>query len=240
MHYKLEIELLSAVNPGSGAGWAGVIDSDVVFDAAGLPYIPGRRLRGIAREMAVEVVTALRAADAVAVAVGNGSNNAFTLTLTLTPTTPAPAATAIEHLFGKAGQDHSAPLAIANAELENAGAVRAWLQWAQQTTPHLAAPDRIISTLTHVRQQTAIAGNGVAQEHSLRTTRVLNAGLKFVSALELADEKYLPLLALALQVTRSLGGKRNRGLGKIRCRLLDAQTGEDVTQQTLDEFAKEK
>lgn len=218
MHYHLKLTLLSAANPGSGEGWAGTIDSDVVFDEFGLPYIPARRVKGILREMANEVAAALQLCHADE-------------TLKLAPTD-------VEGLFGRPGQDDSAPLAIANAYLEDYPRLRAWLQWAQQKTPHLAAPDQVISAFTHVRHQTAIDPDGIARDNSLRLTRVLNPGHEFVSVIELRDEKekHKILLALAAQVTRHFGGKRNRGLGKISCRLVALETGENVTQKTLKQF----
>lgn len=49
---KLKIELKSDLCTGSGYGYAGVIDTDVVFDCYGLPMIPARRLKGCMREAA--------------------------------------------------------------------------------------------------------------------------------------------------------------------------------------------
>jgi CRISPR-associated protein Csx10 len=219
MHYQLTLTLLSAANPGSGEGWAGTIDSDVVFDEFGLPYIPARRIRGILREMAGEVMAALHACHADEV-------------FQLRPND-------LEILFGKPGQNHSAPLSVANAHLRDYARLRAWMQWAQQKVPQWAAPDRVISAFTHVRQQTAIAPEGVAQENSLRLTRVVNPGYEFVSEIEIRDghEKYEPLLALTAQVTRSLGGKRNRGLGRIKCRLVAPDAQEDVIEKVLKQVA---
>ena len=42
---ELEIELLSPLCSGSGLNRPGVVDREVAFDAAGLPVIPGRRLK---------------------------------------------------------------------------------------------------------------------------------------------------------------------------------------------------
>lgn len=54
--YRLTIELQSDLCPGSGFDYAGVIDSDVCADEYGLPYIPGRRLKGCFRETAEKVL----------------------------------------------------------------------------------------------------------------------------------------------------------------------------------------
>jgi|GEM_PF-388480 len=226
-HYKLEITLLSAASAGSGEGWAGVIDSDVVFDRYGLPHIPGRRIKGVLRDMAEDVVNAYQLSTAGASA--------------------ALQSTDVSALFGGQGQDHAAPLAVGNAYLQDQHTIIPWLKWAQENMPEIATPDRVLSTFTHVRAQTAIANlgevkwldpqakteelaDGVADDGSLRLTRVLNADYTFVGDLTIDGdaEKHRHLLALAAQATRALGGKRNRGLGEVRCRLLEAASGENV------------
>jgi CRISPR-associated protein Csx10 len=221
MLLNLEIKLLSAVAPGSGEGWAGVIDSDVVFDELGLPYIPARRIKGILREMATDVVAALQSCG------GQDLLNVRDED--------------IKSLFGDPGQSGSSPLSVDNAYLEEYEQIREWIRWAQHKAPHLATPDRVISTFTHWRQQTAIdLDEGVAKENSLRITRTLNQGYKFVSRVGINEEKeeHRNLLALAVQVTHYLGSKRNRGLGRIECRLLDAVTNADLNQQALTLFSQ--
>ena len=53
--YKLQISLKSDTLIGSGEGFGSIIDTDVVFDSLGLPFIPGRRLKGCMRESANQV-----------------------------------------------------------------------------------------------------------------------------------------------------------------------------------------
>lgn len=203
MRYRLEIALLSAASPGSGEGWAGMIDSDVVFDEFGLPYIPGRRLRGLLRESAYDVL---------------GASSSF-----LDKFAAPLHETDIPDLFGYRGDEKAAPLVVENAYLENYREMQRWLKWAKRHFPEFMSTDSILATFTHLRQQTAIDNeNGIAKQGSLRTTRVLHRGMKFVAelAIEAGESKYETLLALATQVTRNLGGKRNRGLGQVQCRLL--------------------
>jgi CRISPR-associated protein Csx10 len=40
----------------SGDGFAGVVDTDICYDKYGLPYIPGKRVKGCLRECALEIV----------------------------------------------------------------------------------------------------------------------------------------------------------------------------------------
>ncbi len=102
--YTIEIELESDVLVGSGEGWGGVIDSDVVFDDYGLPYIPARRLKGCLREAAMEVTEAFMLCSQ----------------LVLPP---------VEMLFGSPGQEKSAPIMISNAYLKDYENICQWLQY---------------------------------------------------------------------------------------------------------------
>ena len=49
---RLKIELMSDLCAGSGYSYAGAIDSDVSYDAYGIPVIPARRIKGLMREAA--------------------------------------------------------------------------------------------------------------------------------------------------------------------------------------------
>ena len=53
--YELRLELLSNLCASSGDGYATTIDTDIVVDRLGIPYIPARRLKGCLREAAVYI-----------------------------------------------------------------------------------------------------------------------------------------------------------------------------------------
>lgn len=53
--YRLKIELLSDLCAGNGKGYTSSLDTDVCQDKYGFPYIPGRRIKGILRECALEL-----------------------------------------------------------------------------------------------------------------------------------------------------------------------------------------
>lgn len=216
MRYQLEIELLSVASPGSGEDWAGMIDSDIVFDEFGLPYIPARRIKGIVREMANDVAAAFQ--------------KCLPQQKTFDDKT-------VSELFGEQGRREAAAIAFHDAHLEDYEALKIWMQWARAHVPNLAAAENVIAVFTQVRPQTAIDENkGVAKEHSLRLTRVLRKGCKFVAAVDFghSNDELKNLLALAVGVTRALGGKRNRGLGKIKCALKDANN--ELVAAALKEF----
>lgn len=205
-----------------------MIDSDVVFDEYGLPYIPARRIKGILREMAYDVSGALAP-------LWGASPPLFTDAHVL-------------QLFGNRGEIHSSPLSVENACLADYQQTRQWLEWAKRNAKRKvkqksdAAPimtrARVMETFTHLRQQTAIE-NGIAQKGALRTSRVLNRHQQFFSRVEISpeNEDHETLLALAAGVMRALGGKRNRGLGQVQCRLLN-HNNQDLTEKALLEMGR--
>jgi len=83
---------------------------------------------------------------------------------------------------------------------------------------------------TRVRR-TALGGDRIAVERSLREMEVCIAGLTLVADVELPDRESLSALAFACRLVRSLGHGRSRGLG--RCRLSVVHEGSRVEQTTL-------
>ncbi|MBR6983953.1 MAG: hypothetical protein IKH75_10600 [Ruminococcus sp.] len=63
--YRLKIELMSDLCVASGDGYASVIDTDVVTDDQGVPFIPARRLKGCLREAAIYINTDQKIIDSI-------------------------------------------------------------------------------------------------------------------------------------------------------------------------------
>ena len=80
MRMKLIIELRSDLCAGNGKGFAQVIDIDTAIDACGIPYIPGRRIKGCLRELAGDVFREDQKTVGRIFGV-SGSNRAGTLTI---------------------------------------------------------------------------------------------------------------------------------------------------------------
>ena len=55
LNYQIKIILKSDTLIGSGEGFGSIIDTDVVFDDLGIPYIPAKRVKGIMLESAEEL-----------------------------------------------------------------------------------------------------------------------------------------------------------------------------------------
>jgi len=97
---QLEIELISGLAMGSGWGSPGAVDRDVTHDEFGLPFLPGKRLKGLLRDAYRAVI------DTTAFANLPGADD----------------------LFGKAGASHPGSVDFGDAHLPDASEIRNWLK----------------------------------------------------------------------------------------------------------------
>lgn len=185
---------------GSGEGYSTIIDSDVIFDDIGIPYIPARRIKGLLRESAEDVIQIAKSAFPSL----NGKNSI------------------IKDLFGDPGQEEPAPLIIPNFYTAEYFQSYAWLSYYLKHNDYgkIISKESIVNSFTRIRKNTSIE-NGVAKEHSLRTIRVVNKGITFKGTAKLTtnDSKMKNIFILSCLNLRTIGTKRNRGLGEIECEI---------------------
>ncbi|MCI2779026.1 RAMP superfamily CRISPR-associated protein [Clostridium perfringens] len=99
--------------------------------------------------------------------------------------------------------------------------------------------EEVLESLTEVRSFTRIE-NGVAQDGSLRSSRVIKKGLILYCNLESIKElnkKELGILACSLRSLQSIGMMRSRGKGEVKCSLY--KNGKDITEEAILSFRKE-
>lgn len=210
--YNLQIELLSPALIGSGERMGALIDSDIIFDDIGLPYIPGRRIKGLLRESAIKACEMLEKSNL---------NNFINITkLNQVPNPEKNSYKIVAFLFGMPGQIEPAPIYFSNLFIENYEKIKEWLEYLMNKYNAIFTKESIINYFTEIRQQTALE-DGVAKEGSLRTLRLAKKGLKFNGDIfiEKDDGSSLKILWLACENLRFLGTKRNRGFGEVKCTL---------------------
>ncbi len=192
---KLKINLDSYTLCGSGEG-AGLIDNDVVFDKLGFPYLPGRRIKGLLRESAQEVLEML--------------DKDVSLSCLLSS------------LFGSRGFKPGT-LKIPNLYLPDYDVIRAYTEELMKDR-NMSAINiaNIIATYTETRAQTALEKDGIAVDGSLRTSRLLKPRICFYSEIESLSKPEEALLFLATHNLKRMGTRRNRGQGKISCCLKES------------------
>ncbi len=215
--FTLEVTALSPLHLGSGRADVNV-DAEVVHDRAGLPYFPGKRLKGLICESALEVLEMSELAGL----------NLFT-------------EREMEELF-QHGIQSDTQLTIPNLHLASEEAARQmeedWLYLEERYIDLVSAQD-VLSLYTSLRYQTMIdRETGTAAETSLRNIRVVDEGLVFCGTVRLkgGTRKKLTILALALRNLSQAGMKRNRGFGRISCAML--QHGKDIRSVLVDEALK--
>jgi CRISPR/Cas system CSM-associated protein Csm3 (group 7 of RAMP superfamily) len=220
---QLQIKLLSSTLVGSGESGGAIIDTDIIFDEIGLPYIPAKRMKGCLRDSAEQVQYMLRRSG-------------------------IPFRLEFDGTFGKIGEEFDElgkrwdQVSFSNLTITNFTENVAWLQYllqhrdakGEQDYARFLSRQTIINTFTALRQQTMIDNKtGVAQDHSLRTMRILNKGWQLAGDIrvETDTEQIIDTLALACLNLRQIGTKRNRGFGEIECRLFDGNTEISVLEK---------
>jgi len=204
--YTLKVSFKSPALIGSGEGFGAIIDSDIVFDEIGIPYIPAKRIKGCLRDSAEEVKDMFKIAEIDKISIDMKT-------------------------FGEKGResDKSSPVYFSNLVIENYNQNRLWLEYFLDTNKYNAflSKDYILETFTQIRQQTKIdPDTGIAFKNSLRTIRLLDKGSEFYGDIYINTsdkdnaDKILNTIILACMNFRCMGTQRNRGFGELTCSLL--------------------
>lgn len=199
--YQLKITLKSDICPGSGYAFAGLIDSDVCFDDHGIPYIPGRRLKGCFKE----------SADMLK------ENGLFKDSY-------------LKEIFGKTGDDKSGSLLVSNAYIEGYECLCRDLEKIRTNKQTSEMPvitrQQMLEQFTSIKAQTKME-DGVALDDTLRYTRTVNRysplngdEITFIAEISL-DDRYKDDFEKTVKATRHIGMDRNRGLGSVVCKIDD-------------------
>jgi CRISPR-associated protein Csx10 len=208
--YNLKITLESPCLIGSGEGFGAIIDSDIVFDELGIPYIPSKRIKGCLRDSAIEVCEIFESAGIKLINFRReNSENQFSNVSTI---------------FGRTGDNRPAPVYFSDLKLEDYETLKEWMEYFLAEYKNLISREHIIEQFTETREQTSInKKNGIAKEHSLRTIRVAKKGIIFEETIdiEFGDDEVIKLIYFACKNLRRIGTKRNRGFGEVRCELYE-------------------
>ena len=213
--FTLRVELLSPLHLGSGQADVNV-DAQVIHDRLGLPYFPGRRLKGLLYESGLEVAEMAELSKL-----------------------PLLTKAELDSLFQR-GTLGAVQLQIANLYLEEHEKMAGEWHYLEERYPELFRPEDVLESYTSLRYQTRIdPATGTAADTSLHNMQVLDEGLVFSGTLGLknGDLRSLSILALAVRNLTQAGLKRSRGFGRLACTL--EQGGRDVMQPLLKWAADE-
>jgi len=209
MKIRMNMILKSDTLPGSGEGLAGIIDTDINYDEWGIPYIPGKRIKGILRESALELEDAGRQSKMKIL------DNS------------------IESIFGKPGEEKGTSLKISDGRIGNDELLKKLMQYTgnQQVLSAVFNRETVLDHFTYLRSQTAVDNDGVARKNSLRTSRVLKKGLCFRFDIQLPD-RFKDDFEKICNITRRFGIARTRGLGEIKL-TTEAVINDEINQKLL-------
>ncbi|MCX7991565.1 MAG: RAMP superfamily CRISPR-associated protein [Proteobacteria bacterium] len=191
----LKVTLLSDTIVGSGEGYGAIIDTDIVYDEYGIPYVPSRRIKGCLRDSANRICFYL------------GKDKKGKLEYPQ-----------VEYVFGNGFRESL--FTISNLYIENYKNIKEWFRYLYHNMKNAFSKEAVIDYFTYLRQQTSLI-EGIAKEHSLRTIRCLKKGITFTGTIEILsdDEVVYELLYLSAKNLKHMGTKRNRGFGEVICEL---------------------
>lgn len=216
--YQLKMKLLSDTTFGRGDGVAGLVDQEVEHDSDGFPYLRGRTLKGLLSEECDNLVATLPPDEV-----------------------PKRWEKIACDLFGEPGSslDTISQMHVGDACLPEKlrQAVGYQIKWDNKLDK-----TEVLESLTTIRTQTAInVETGVADDRSLRSSRVILRDLEFTAPLSFEvqpSEDTLAVLSVGVLALRRAGSVRNRGRGHVRCRLFDPESPEikDIATNYLKRF----
>ncbi|MCB5250571.1 MAG: RAMP superfamily CRISPR-associated protein [Candidatus Cloacimonadales bacterium] len=204
MKLKIMITTQSDTQIGSGRGFGSVIDSDIEYDSYGLPYIPAKRIKGLFRDAALELLNF------------DGLNDLLEYT-----------EKDIDEVFGIIGSTNSSnSLIFDNLSIKDKKHIAPWLDYLFSNYNYQFNSNTMQSYFTSIRNQTAIDGDkGIAKDYSLRTFRVLKKGFTFEGDISINNndkqDKIVKMLAFISLVIKRIGTQRNRGFGKIEIEIIN-------------------
>ena len=212
--FKVTVTLLSPLQLSGGQAVVNV-DVDMLVDSMGIPYIPAKRFRGVLYESALEVIEMVETTED-----GHGHKVLNRNVL--------------DELFNRGDEESNVVLEIEDLYIKGYDSLKEELELLHKAFPSVVTKKSIRNAYTTLRYETAIdETTGVVKDGSLRTIRVMDredqvfeGHITIHNDNETENEIYKHLLVVALQNTKNIGYKRNRGFGRIQCTMgidIDAQ-----------------
>jgi len=220
MRYKVIIKTLSDTIIGSPEAFGPIIDNDIVFDDNGFPYIPAKRIKGLFRNAAKDLLSI------------EGFKKLISLPEEIN---------IIDKLFGEMGSTEAVPnIIFDNLYIFDRVELNQWCDYLKDKYPSFFNYNAVVDYFTDVRHQTAIdPETKITKEHSLRTIRVLSGQNEFSGYITVnyKNENVEKLLSFISLYLDRMGSKRNRGFGKIEVEILD-ESGNSLTNKLREKLEK--
>lgn len=200
--YQIQLTLLSDTTFSRGDGVAGLLDREVEHDEWGMPFLHGRTLKGLLGEEADNLLYALNVTSGDWLDARNA-------------------------LFGTGGSKNKSGAIVHYSHAQLPTDLREVVKQTMKTSENQLTRQDVLISLTAVRRQTAVNGDGIPHDGSLRSMRVILRQTVFTAELSCTNSEdlsgiQLALLSAAVLSLRRAGTGRNRGRGQLQADLLDA------------------
>ena len=247
--YKIEIELLSDATFGSGESKNGVVNTEILLDKDGFPYMNAKTFKGILKNSFEEILSSYYIQNGI-------SGNSFKKF--------------INKLFGKSGQNllQNNQLSVKFEDLVLSEKLRDAINnkliklnddkdsvnvlvkdefllkksnlfkkidfsnleelennEVQINNVQINKDEIIMKSLTDIRFSTKIE-NGVSENNSLRAERVIRRGLKFETNIILygdISEDEQEMFELGIKTLKHIGTKKSRGRGYVKTSIIEVK-----------------
>lgn len=196
--YRITIALKSDTMMGSGQSIPGVIDNDILYDEYGIPYMNAKTMKGHLGEQ-MRWIYRLK---------HDSFKNVSLSELLGSPDTE--------------GIKREGKLRFSTVHLPEAVAGRI----RKAVREKVVTKEEILDSLTVPYTYTALDSEGIAEDHTLRRTRMVRGGITFeteirVENLNDEEEKLLTWGVCALQ---HIGTCKSKGKGLVQCDIIDTES----------------
>jgi CRISPR/Cas system CSM-associated protein Csm3 (group 7 of RAMP superfamily) len=203
-----KITFYSEWHCGSGLTSGSDLDALVVKDAEGFPFIPGKTIKGLLQEAAMELFGEGFEKEYLKLQPGRSDENS------------------LEHfipeVFGYFDEKK-----ISESRLHVKGSAFFSNASLSSELRKNAEESKLIEFFFRDMASTAIGDNGIAKEHSLRRMETV-IPCELVASIIGVDEKYMDNLKKCLKYIKRLGQNRNRGLGRCKFEVIEPKEEAEV------------
>lgn len=188
---KYKIEFFSEWHCGSGLAAGADVDALVIKDRKGLPFVPGKTMKGLLRESVEDLVIYRHLPKQILI-----------------------------ELFGNSA-DRNNQEEGSDADLMQQGKVYFTNAVLAANHQAIIEKEQLQEFLFGTVSSTCITNEGVAKAHSLRRVQTVIPCVLYGEILDIPTLEMKQLLSEGLRMIKRLGVGRNRGLGRCECRILE-------------------
>ena len=209
---RLTFSLLSYWHVGTGKGSGPTHDAVVIRTAGGLPFLPGKAIKGLLRE----ATSTLLIAEGHAARIGLMTRLFGSDIDTTTPDEPAPEKPAEREQILEATRFRTRPGSLIFSSAFLGATTEEATRWEQWAARHPGEREHLFREFS----STSLNEDGRAQDRTLRSIEVVVPVVLHATVhgppVDWSPDPWTELLARALPLVDGVGAHRTRGLGRVQ------------------------